>query len=137
MKPSRIAVALFATLACAVLHAQTTDLRANVPFDFRLGQKVMPAGAYRIIERSPGLLVVQEQGGHHMTQAFLTLPVSRRDAPAKGQLQFTRYGDTYFLSKVWSENSRDGRAFPKSTEEKEFASRAGPIHAADVSLARK
>jgi hypothetical protein len=138
MKLSRIATGLVTVLACSILHAaESADLKATIPFEFLLGQKVMPAGEYRIIQRSDGLITVREEGGHHITQAFFTLPEFRREKWTSGLLVFNRYGDSYFLSKVWAPYSHDGRSFPKSKQEKELASRASPAKTADVAVARK
>src|ERR1700682_5628489 len=98
MKQLCLATGLFAAMACAGLYAQTVDLRANVPFDFRMGKTLMPAGEY-VIHHSAGVLSVRAQSG--CTAALhITLLESRHRASSKGSLVFNRYGDSYFLSKI-------------------------------------
>jgi hypothetical protein len=113
-----IAVTLFAGFVCSHLNAQTADLTAKVPFNFRVGETSMPAGTYSI-HQSGGMLTVRQVGGS--TIVALTLPASRRSAPSTPVLEFNRYGDTYFLSKIWATQSTEGRALPKGSQEKEIA----------------
>ena len=40
-----------------------------------------------------------------------------------GKLVFNRYGDQYFLSKIWAPSSDTGRELPKSRLEREVAQR--------------
>jgi hypothetical protein len=40
-----------------------------------------------------------------------------------GKLVFNRYGDQYFLSKIWAASSDSGRELPKSRLEREVAQR--------------
>jgi len=136
MKRLHFAAGLFAALAYSSLYAQTVDLRANIPFDFQLGDTLMPAGEYRV-QGSNGVLLMRGDGGQYKAKVFLTIPASRPDTPAKGMLQFNRYGESYFLSKIWSPDSREGRALLTSQREKEIASRAGPVQTEGITLARK
>src|SRR3984885_6438530 len=46
-----VVVTIFAALACTALHAQSVRLQATIPFDFRAGDKLMPAGEYAIQEQ--------------------------------------------------------------------------------------
>jgi hypothetical protein len=134
MKQLCLATGLFAAMACAGLYAQTVDLRANVPFDFRMGKTLMPAGEY-VIHHSAGMLSVRAQSGR--TAAFhITLPESRHGTSSKGALVFNRYGDSYFLSKIWAPDSRNGLALLTPKREKELAS-GGPVYSAAIPAQRK
>ncbi len=134
MKRLSLAAGLFTAVACSSLYAQTADLQANIPFDFRMGEKVMPAGQYLIHNSPDGVLAVRQQDGGHAAAMLLTLPASRKTTPAKGALEFNRYGDTYFLSKIWAPDSREGRALFKTTREKEIASGAASVYSASIPL---
>jgi hypothetical protein len=129
MKHLILAVGLFAALACSRLDAQTAHMEASIPFNFRVAANAMPAGDYTI-HQSGGVLTLSQVGGR--TICVLTLPASRPSAPSTGVLEFHRYGDTYFLSSVWTPQSAEGRSLPKGSQEKELARRLGigPIQAA-------
>jgi hypothetical protein len=98
---------------------------ANIPFAFYAGEEMLPAGEY--LFEMPDL-------GHHTTTGS-TLAVRTRDgsicvylqAIAGGiyrsgpayQVTFTRYGDSYFLSKV--QNNDIESNLPKTRSEKKTA----------------
>jgi len=52
-------------------------------------------------------------------------------------LEFTRYGNTYFLSKVWNPNSRDCYSVPKTLREKELASHTTRSKTTEIVLVTK
>jgi hypothetical protein len=114
----RLIVGLFLALVCASLDAQTMNLRATIPFSFRAGETVMPAGEYTI-RHSAGALTLHHEGGPSVM--LLTNAARRLNAPADARLSFNRYGERYFLSSVWTSNSRDGREIFESRAEKELA----------------
>ncbi len=132
MKRINLLVSLFAALGCLALEAQTTILTANIPFNFQVGKDEMPAGAYRI-DYTHGLLSVRRPDGDKCV-FVLTVPKSRDKAPETGILEFHRYGDTYFLSGVWTPGSADGAGLVKTSREKELASRLGSPQPAAVAL---
>jgi hypothetical protein len=131
------AAGLFASVACFCLQAQSNDLLASIPFDFRIRDVVMPAGDYKIYQASNGLVTLRKQNGAPKAAAFLSIPASRGKSSDNGALVFNRYGDTYFLSNVWAPNSHEGRTIPKSASEKELISRAGQVQTAGITLRRK
>jgi hypothetical protein len=124
MKRLHFAVGLLAALACSGLEAQTR-LEANIPFEFKMGKTTLPAGDY-LFDYSSHLLVVHQENGQHTAVMTLTSPVSRTKAPETGVVEFNRYGDAYFLAKVFTAGSRDGEALPKTAREKELANRVSP-----------
>jgi hypothetical protein len=135
MKRLHFAVGLLFVLAASGLQAQT-QMRASIPFEFRMGQTSFPAGDY-VIQYSPHLLVVHQENGDHANAMALPLAVSRAKAPATGIIEFNRYGDAYFLAKVWTPDSRDGGALPKTPREKELASRITPSQTEAIVLQTK
>ena len=134
MKRLFLAVGLFAATALAPLAAQTTDLQANIPFDFLVGEKLMPAGPYLVHHSIDGVLSVRQQEGVHAAAMLLTLPASRKSAAKQGGLEFNRYGDMYFLSRIWLPESKEGRAVFKSAREKEVAINSSSIYSASIPL---
>jgi hypothetical protein len=104
---SALAVLLIA--AAAPVAASHTLSRANIPFDFVLNGKAMPAGTYQFQSGEwKGLMsVFDREGRRHM------LPVMPLGSP--GVLQnprvvFERAGATYRLSEIWFSNGIAGRA---------------------------
>ena len=135
MKRLHFAVGLLAALACSGLEAQTR-LEANIPFEFRLGNTTMPAGDY-LFDYSSHLLVVHREDGLRTTVMAMTLPVARTKAAATGVVEFNRYGDTYFLAKIFTAGSPEGEGVTKTAREKEFASRTVPTQTEAIVLQTK
>ena len=137
MKRLILAAGLFAATLTASLHAQTMNLQATIPFEFRIGNTAFPPGEYSV-RNSGGVLSVQKTAGSHKAGMFLTVGEDRpAGAKAAGTLLFNRYGDTYFLSKVWSAESTQAQAPPKTPREKELASHIGQPGSSTVALQTK
>jgi len=137
MKRLIFAAGLFAATLTASLHAQTMNLQATIPFNFQIGNTAFPSGEYRI-RNSGGVLSVQQTAGSHKAGMFLTYSEDRpTGSAAKGTLQFSRYGDMYYLSKVWTPESPEARVTPKTPREKELASHIGQPGTSTVALRTK
>jgi hypothetical protein len=120
MKLLQFAVGLLATAASWSLYAQTLDARANIPFEFRVGEKLMPAGEY-LIHHAAGVLTLQGSAGGHTAAVAITHPAYQQSE--KLVVQFNRYGDDYFLGTISIPGSASARAIPKTPREKELARR--------------
>jgi hypothetical protein len=136
MKRFAIAMGLLASITSCPLLAQTITLKGNVPFDFHMGKVDMPAGEYTV-HQSGSLVTVRTAQGRHVSAMYLTLPTPAPAGRADGALVFNRYGDDYFLTKIWVPNSTEGRILPTSSREKELISRAATIQTASTKLDRK
>jgi hypothetical protein len=122
MKRFLMAGLLAGVLSTGLLaQAPTTDVRATVPFNFWLAGKLMPAGDYSVAHGASGLIVVRQDGGAKETALFLASQISRPLRDTDGKLEFNRYGDTYFLSKIWLPYNSQGSGVRTSAREKEVA----------------
>jgi hypothetical protein len=113
---------LFAfTIYPATVRAQIEgELEVNIPFQFHAGNAKLPAGAYRIHMLPDSDLTVMEITSADGTTSAL-LEVQQADAnstPAKGELIFNKYGDRYFLAKVFDAGNPSGSALTESRYEK-------------------
>jgi hypothetical protein len=137
MKRLILAAGLFAATLTASLHAQTMDMKATIPFEFQIGNTVLPAGEYSV-RHSGGVLFVKQTAGDHKGGMFLTVGEDRpKTSNAEGTLLFNRYGSTYYLSKVWTAESKEAQVTPKSPREKELASHVGQPGTTLVALRTK
>jgi hypothetical protein len=112
-------------LATAVsANAQSTENKvvANVPFDFSVGYKTLPAGEYSvqtIASAGDGLLIRSIDG---KTSALrLSEETKRIKEKPHARLVFHRYGQRYFLAEVWNGVDNSGRQLTKSQEERGIA----------------
>ena len=118
-----LVVTLALTLAVVSANGQSTANRvvANVPFEFSVGYKTLPAGDYSVqsIVSCDGLLI---QSGDGKVSALRLSDTTRqiKDKP-KARLVFHRYGERYFLAEVWNGVEKAGRQLTKSQEERAIA----------------
>ena len=116
------ALTLVAWLMVPATQAQSIMLKANIPFDFVVGEKRLPSGEYHVKSLNPVLTQIQSKDGHS-TAIVLTTGMQAAKISDAGKLVFNRYGDQYFLSKIWVPSSDTGRQLPKSRFEREVAQR--------------
>ena len=98
--------------ACA--HAQAP--RFKVPFDFTVGNQVIPAGTYEVSyypTKTAVLIRSQDNRFHAFIATHLADP-STRD----GEVVFTKYGNQYFLHEVLCSALSMNVALPTSRLEK-------------------
>ncbi len=129
-------LAVIATVT-AVGSAQGQSLgygiRANIPFDFLVADKKLPAGEYLIARASQNsddsVLVIRSVGGR--VNAFRQTSPIEKQAPkdvrtaAPATVVFRRYGDQSFLSEVWPAGATEGRMLSESHSEREVKTRTG------------
>lgn len=121
-KISRIATMLVLLISCAAVSAMAQDrarVTADVPFEFSVGSKTMPAGKYTIGNLSPSSPLMLIRGVDRKavicvhSQSATSLKESNRT-----KLVFRRYGSQYFLAQIWTRGDRDGTEFPASKAER-------------------
>jgi len=117
-------VTILGAMSCIGLPAQSIEMRAKIPFDFQVGNRILPAGEYDVRNESDWIILKRSDGSGVstavMTNAALS-PVADRGA----RLQFHRYGDAYFLAQVWRAYHA-GRDVVPSDLEKRLAKLSAP-----------
>jgi hypothetical protein len=100
------------------------EVRANVPFDYKVGKATLKAGDCSI--RAAGTadaLAIRCNG----SEAKLALSHSVSGKPAtETKLVFHKYGDQYFLAQVWVKGEDIGCELPRTRTENELMSKASP-----------
>ena len=99
------AVLAFGTAA----HAQQTVIKADVPFSFRVGDKLYPAGEYSIAKTAVLSKVLQIRNQPFSeSKLFQTIVCSSPKPKHTTALVFERTGDVYSLSQIWIAGSEYG-----------------------------
>jgi hypothetical protein len=128
MKRHNYFIATVAIIATAVLvssaFAQTVALRAAIPFDFYVGDKLLPAGTYTIEPGMNGNAIrvfdKQKNTGFILIQGY-----KANKLIDKSRIVFSRYGDTRFLTNVYWAGYKNGQATVPSARQKEMAKNSG------------
>ena len=98
---SAIALFTIATLAASTgLFAQQPAVKANIPFNFTVGEKSMPAGEYTITSPSRHIVLIQSADRQHFGMVIGS--DSSHEMASGPALVFDKYGEYYFLHRVLS-----------------------------------
>ena len=79
-------------------------VRADIPFAFQVGSKVLPAGTYTFRKESDNVLLLSGTDSHAQVLAMV-MPETAWKTPSAGTITFAKYGDHYFLHKISSSDS--------------------------------
>jgi len=117
-----IAIAAFATALTTNAFGQTgKTVRANVEFDFQIGERMYPAGEYRIesiSQQSDSILQIRSLGDGNKNELF----VANHSIGGKGQtprLIFQKYGENYVLTKIFLDTDQWGYSIRPSRRQRE------------------
>jgi len=99
------------------------EVRANVPFDYKVGNATMKAGDCSI--RPAGTENALLIRGNGSSALALSGSVSGK-AASETKLVFNKYGDQYFLAQVWVAGEEIGTQLPRTRAENELMSKASP-----------
>jgi hypothetical protein len=115
-------ILVLALIVSAPMAQAQAGAKAQVPFDFNLEQKLMPAGAYEVGSLNTNVLAVRNLDTRE--GRLLIKPMHKQASQAAGiphaKLVFRKYGEQYFLAEIWDGQSTIGIAFPESKREKEL-----------------
>jgi len=108
-------------LATAVVSANAQSANrvvADIPFEFSVGYKAMPAGEYAVetVTSSGNAVMIRSTDGNRAA-IRLTEERARIKNKTQARLVFHRYGARYFLAQVWNGVDLTGRQLIKSQEE--------------------
>lgn len=85
------------TLAVPVFNFR---IQAKIPFDFQIGSKKFPKGEYTIESvNTTGLMRISNAKGKKAIT--FTAIRDKQNTKMKSRISFRRYGEQYFLRKVW------------------------------------
>jgi hypothetical protein len=116
-----LAVLLLVTgMASAQLGQQ--GVKADIPFAFMVGSSSFSAGEYRVVSASDLGGVLAIMGENSKSALVGSHAVQENKAAADTKLIFHRYGDRYFLYRIWVAGEGQGRELPQTKLEKELAS---------------
>ena len=116
-------IALIVALTMYPTRAQAQiigDLEVSIPFQFHAGSTKLPPGKYVIHMLDNSNLTVMEISSVDGTTSAL-FDVESEEAnsgPAKNELIFNKYGNRYFLSKLFDQENPNGSKVVESRYEK-------------------
>ncbi len=136
-------IVLVGSMAVAA-QAQTsgrTQLIANIPFEFSVGGKTLPAGEYTVSQVNPtsdhAVLQLRSKDGSAGAMVQMNSVIGKTQENAK--LIFNRYGNQYFFAQAWVDGNNTGLQAPKSRAERNIEVELSGINAKTerIALRRK
>ena len=117
-----VLLALTVLLLASAAQAQTTNIKASIPFDFVVGDHAYSAGDYTVKSMSQNSGAIRIDNADESEKGITLSDACEKAHPATQTiLVFQRLGDNYFLSQVWTEGSSTGREFRMSKREVQLA----------------
>jgi len=108
-------------LAVSAAQAQEPRVKANIPFDFVVGDRVMPAGEYIVVRAGDASPAIQLRSAENGTTLALTFACASAGPSKDTKLVFHALAGRYFLSQVWTEGYAQGRELQMSKSESQLA----------------
>jgi hypothetical protein len=109
-------------IAVSGAQAQGTRVKANIPFDFVVGNQVLSAGEYMVAsEGSTNQVLVIRSNDRKTAILALTNSCSSSKPSETTKLVFHRLAGRYFLSQIWAAGNSGGRELPASRLEVQLA----------------
>jgi hypothetical protein len=109
-------------LATAVVSANGQSTRvvvADIPFEFVVGDKAMPAAEYRVRPAAAlGKAILVQTADSNNAALRLTRTLEPKRNQTRARLVFHKYGRQYFLAEVWTGGDDSGRQLLKSRQER-------------------
>ena len=113
-----LALSFLVSLATLPAAAKSVDgMRAQVPFDFHIGERLIPAGAYTVKSLTADEQVLRLNGDKDSAATTTNSGTEKGNGEGRARLVFHKYGDQYFLSAVWGADS-NGRTLSESKRER-------------------
>jgi hypothetical protein len=109
-------LALLFTLAATSYAQSARRTVILIPFDFVAGEKVLPAGTYRIepVRRDSYTAWEIQSTSASAGAVVMTSALGGNAAGAESRLVFQKYGETHVLAQVWASSDMAGRAVVQS-----------------------
>ncbi|HLY42438.1 MAG TPA: hypothetical protein VKR52_14585 [Terracidiphilus sp.] len=98
------------------LGAQESVIKANVPFEFSIGERMFPSGDYRFVRDGAFLRV---ENGAHTTGLFILGKPAEPTQDGQTKIEFDQVNGLYFLRKFVAPAQENSIGFGASKLEKE------------------
>ena len=128
MKPIERAIALatlilLVTVSSSVFAQTDRQTAVNIPFNFTVSDRAMPAGEY-LIRRNrkdyDNVWVIQHRKTGKAVM-MLTRSVQANETQEDAKFVFRKYDDLYILSQFWAAGTKSGREIQVTDRERELS----------------
>jgi hypothetical protein len=108
--PAPIIFSLLLLAGVARAQYAVQVFRADIPFEFTMGNKTFPAGRYSLLRPAPHFLILRDSQSRALATVVICPAVTAASTPSTSKLVFYVYGGRHFLAQVWQQNRATGYA---------------------------
>ena len=119
-------LAIGALMSVGAIADNAIAIKANVPFDFMVGNQRVPAGVYTFAQNGSWNMIQISSWDTRTGLKVLRHPAGDNTTGFQYALVFNKYGNRYFLKQVWTGNGVMGVQLPTSRAEKEEMALSAP-----------
>ena len=131
---SALALSFLVSLAALPAVAKSVDgMRAQVPFDFHVGDRLVRAGSYTVKSLTDDELVLRISNGSEIATTTTNSGRDKGNGEGSPRLVFHKYGDQYFLAAVWGGDS-NGRTLSESKRERNLRREMSAARGGDAGM---
>jgi hypothetical protein len=114
------ALVITVMVSSTVAFAQERQTQVNIPFNFTVGDKALPAGEYLIRRNRKDAETVWaiQHKDSGKTVLFLTRSVQSAETQGNAKFVFRKYDDLYSLSEFWTAGTNTGREIQVTDRER-------------------
>src|SRR5262245_34808520 len=124
---------LMAMTAATAFAQENSSLKVNIPFDFSVANRTLPAGEYTVSERNgAGQTIFVSNYATKTTVCAIAGSLSVKKETEKPMLVFRRYGNQYFLAQVIAAGSLNGKEIVQSRAERQAIKEQSSRHLAQA-----
>jgi hypothetical protein len=117
---TKVAMTLVLAMALPTWAQHSGRMKVTVPFHFVVENDGMRAGEYTIERIANGRLRIHSSDGRVST-TFIAMPTQGKMTPEQAHFIFHRYGEEYFLAKIWTPGQNVGWEMLQGKLETELA----------------
>ena len=111
-------LAIAALMSAGAIAEDTIAIKANIPFDFMVGNQRVPAGEYTFAQNGSSTMIQISSWDTRTGLRVLRHPAGDNTTGSPYALIFNKYGNRYFLRQVWAGHGVMGAQLPASRTEK-------------------
>lgn len=119
-----LVIALFLAPAPPANAQAVYSLVADIPFAFHVGDRLMPAGRYRVQPLLTSAFEISADNRNGERAAFVTAPAGGGKIHDNSSLVFLRSGNQSYLSQIWRAGMANGYHLPKTKQQEAVFFRA-------------
>ena len=142
MKKTYTVIALLVLLGSMAVAANAqnsgrTQMKANIPFQFNVGETSLPAGEYTIAQVNPASdqVILRIRANDGSRSAMVQVSSMMGKTADSSTLVFHRYGNKYFFAQAWIDGDSEGLCAPRSRTERTTQKELSALNAQPENIA--